>query len=236
MNEPLCDPLVPPRWRVPLNLRLPTAPLALPVPPVALVTPWKVIVTLPLSPLEHPCCELDWVTTNVILFAPLAMVPLPPKGSHSDEPLFGALPLPLTALFPKREFWPVPDIEEIVTALLSMSSDALPVNLAENLTVLAVATAIVGFLAEVLLAAAKAGVADNATAANGTRTPRTRNLFARNRFLTMQLSIPAGGEEPIGPKDPTLTAVRLSTSAEGQPLLASRCLFQPGGSHNARCS
>jgi hypothetical protein len=54
--------------------------------------------------------------------------------------------------------------------------------------------------------------------------------------LTMQLSIPAGGEEPIGPKDPTLTAVRLSTSAEGQPLLASRCLFQPGGSHNARCS
>jgi len=135
VKEPLCDPLVPARWRVPLNLRLPTAPLALPLPPVALVTPWKVTVIGPLSPFEHPCVALDWVTVKVILLDPLAMLPLPPNGSHCA--VAAAVPLPLSRLEPKTEFVPEPVIEEMVTLLFTMSIEALPENLAVKLTVFA---------------------------------------------------------------------------------------------------
>jgi len=130
VNEPSWDPLVPPSLRVPLNLRLPDAPLAAPTPPVATATPRKVTVTGPLSLLAHPCCELDRVTVNMILLAPPAMLPFPPNGSHCWEA--SAEPLPFTLLAPKSEFLPKPVTEEIVAWPLLMRSEALPVYLLEN--------------------------------------------------------------------------------------------------------
>jgi hypothetical protein len=184
VKEPLSDPLVPPNLRLPLNLSDPVAPLPLPVPPVAFVTPWKEIVTAPLSPLEHPCWELDRTTTKVILLAPAEMLPFPPKGSHSEELLFGADPLPATLLDPKREFLPDPAIEEIVTVLLLMSNDALPEKLAEKETVL-----------DWVTAPADPALVAMLTTATTARAPRTLHLVAREGFLTMQLSIrlQAGG-------------------------------------------
>jgi hypothetical protein len=94
-----------------------------------------VTVTGPLSPFEHPCVALDWVTVKLILLDPPTMLPLPPNGSHCAEA--PAVPLPLTRLEPKSEFVPEPVIEEIVTLLLTMSNEALPENFAVKLTVLA---------------------------------------------------------------------------------------------------
>ncbi len=229
MKAPLCVPLVPPRWSVPLNLRLPVAPLPLPLPPVALATPWKVIVTAPLSPLEQPCCDPDWMTTKVILFAPPVMLPFPPKGSHSDEVLFGAEPLPLALLAPKREFFPEPEIDEIVTVLLSISSEALPEYWPEKETALVSAAPVRAALAGVLAlaaAAGKAGLAKRPTVAKAVRTASARNLLVRKGLLTMQVSIPVGDERPIGPKDPTLAAVGLASGLEVLAFLSLRCLFQ----------
>ena len=179
VKEPRCEPLVPPSLRLPLNLREPLAPLPLPAPPVALVTPWKVIVTAPLSPLEHPCWALEVTTTKVILLVPPEMLPFPPKGSHREEPLFGADPLPATLLDPNREFLPEPAIEEMVTVLLLISNDAFPEYVAEKLTVL-----------DLVEAPAGTGLAARPTTARVARAARILHLSATRGFLSMQLSFP----------------------------------------------
>lgn len=129
----------------------------------------------------------------------------------------------------EERFFPEPEIDEIVTVLLSISSEALPEYWPENATALVIAAPLRAGLAGVLAltaAAGKAGLAKSPTVARAARTARARNLLVRKGLLTMQLSIPVGDERPIGPKDPTLAAVRLATGLEVLAFLSLRCLFQ----------
>ena len=129
------------------------------------------------------------------------MLPLPPKGSHSDELLFGAEPLPLTLLDPKSEFLPDPVIEEIVTLLLLMSNDALPEYVAEKVTVFADMLAIAEVTNGPALTNATRAPAmrarppwrTTALAERGT-LPRAPWRLSPNDFFNMYASFPATGK------------------------------------------